>query len=144
MSKKNSSNHEFILNQLTIPTYVSHLKPGTTLSANDDIFIVQDGSTTIEIRAPPKFEPKKAPWHDGLIRDIVWCSEFRVFILLTQKGLFTFNPQSLVTFPTTTINTDTQLNISSYSKIKPYDENHSFWRCACVGKTIYISYSGKN
>lgn len=152
MSKSATSHHDeskdddddgFNLNHLTIPSYISHIKPGTTICANDNSFLVQDGSTTIEIRTPPKFEPKKVPWRDGLIRDIVWCSELNVFILLTQKNLFTFNPHSILALPTTTINTDIQLKITSYKKIKPENDTQSFWRCTCVGTTVYIIYSGK-
>lgn len=148
MSKKQTKDEKdddgLNLNHLTVPIYVAHVKPGSTVSANDDSFLIQDGSTTIEIRTPPTFEPKRVPWRDGLIRDIAWCSQLNVFILLTQKSLFTFNPHTLLAPSTTTINTDIQLKITSYSKIKPYSDAHSFWRCTCIGTTIYISYSGKN
>jgi len=138
-----SENDQLNINSLTLPISVTHLKPGNTLSTNNDSFLLQDGSTTIEIRAPPKFEVKKISWRNGLVRDIVWCSELNVYILLTHKSLFTFDPQTSIAPPTTTINTDIQLKIVEYNKIKPYDNEHSFWRCTCVGTTLYISYSGR-
>jgi hypothetical protein len=141
--KSNEDDNELHLNSLKVPIYVSHIKPGNTLCANNDSFLVQDGSTTIEIRVPPNFEPKIIPWRNGLIRDIVWCPELNVYILLTQKSLFTFNPLSIIAPPTTTINTDTQLKVTVYSKIKPYNQESSFWRCACIGTTLYICYSGR-
>jgi hypothetical protein len=127
MSKKMTSVYQLNLNNLTIPIYTAHLKPGNTLCANDDTFIVQDGSTTIEIRNPPKFALRKIPWRHGLIRDMIWSSELHVFIFLTQKSLFTFDPTTAV---------------SSHNKIKPLDDKHSFWRCTCIDTTLYISYSG--
>jgi hypothetical protein len=130
------------LNKLTVPLHISHLKPGNTLCANDNVLILQDGPTTIEIRTPPKFEVKKIPWRYGLIRDIVWCPEFGVFILLTQKALFTLNTKSFVSPPSALYNTDIQLTVNSYAKIKPFDEKSSFWRCTCAGTTVYISNSG--
>jgi hypothetical protein len=139
---KNDENDELNLNNLTVPIYIAHLKPGNTLCANDDTFIVQNGSTTIEIRNPPKFAPRKIPWRDGLIRDIIWCSELHVFVFLTQKNLFTFNPQSLNPLPSATNKPDPQLRVTSYQKIKPLDNKHSFWRCTCVDTTIFVSYSG--
>ncbi|CAF1079749.1 unnamed protein product [Rotaria sordida] len=149
MSKKKSSDKqsndnddELKLNELKLPIYVSHLKSGNTLCANDNLLILQNGSTTLEIRTLPKFEPKHIPWHEGLLRDIVWCSELGLFIFLTQNALFTFNPQSIASPSTTTINTEYRFKIISYSTIKPYDNNSVFWRCTCVGTTVYITYSG--
>jgi hypothetical protein len=142
MSEDKFSDDELNLNNLTIPIYLAHLKPGNTLCANNDMFIIQDGSTTIEIRIPPKFTPRKIPWRGGLIRDIIWSAELQVFIFLTQKGLFTFNPQSLNPPPTATNKPDPQLRVTSYQKIKPLDSKQSFWRCACVDTTIFVSYSG--
>lgn len=139
---KDADDDDMKLNELTVPIYVSHVKPGSTLATNGELIVIQDGSTTIEVRTPPKFQPKRIPWRDGLIRDIAWCSELRVFFLLTQKGLFAFDSQALVAQPTTTINTEIQPKVISYTKIKPMDDAHSFWRCACVGKTLYICYAG--
>jgi len=136
-----SENEQLNINSLTLPISVTHLKPGNTLSTNNDSFLLQDGSTTIEIRALPKFEVKKISWRNGLVRDIIWCSELEVYILLTQKSLFTFDPQTSIA--PTTINTDIQLKIIPYSKIKPYGNEQSFWRCTCVGTILYISYSGR-
>ena len=147
MSKKSKIEHQdedvIKLNELTVPIYVSHVKPGTSLATNGEFLVIQDGSTTIEIRTPPKFEPKKMPWREGLIRDAVWCSELGVFFLLTQRGLYAFDPRTLVaSATTTTIDTHLQLKVITYTKIKPMDDSHSFWRCACAGKTLYICYSG--
>ncbi len=147
MSETNSEKYDddkINLNHLTEPIFISHAKAGNTLSANDDTFIFQDGSTTIEIRTLPDFERKRIPWRDGLIRDIVWCAELNVFILLTQKNLFILNPRSIVVPPTTKVNTNIQLKINAHGKIKPYNEKYSFWRCTCARTTLYISYSGKN
>src|SRR4051794_17056940 len=91
LKEEEQDDNKFHINRLTIPISISHLKTGNTLSTNDDILVIQDGSTTIEIRTPPKFEPKRMPWRNGLIRDIIWCSELNVFALLTQHSLFTFN-----------------------------------------------------
>ncbi|CAF2920910.1 unnamed protein product [Rotaria sp. Silwood2] len=149
MSKNKSSDKQLNdnddglkLNQLKLPMYVSHLKNGNTLCTNDNLLILQNGSTTLEIRTPPKFEPTHIPWHEGLLRDIVWSSELGLFIFLTQKALFTFNPKLIACSPTTTVNIELQFKLTSYSTIQPYDNNSSFWRCACVGKTLYITYSG--
>jgi hypothetical protein len=142
--KETDDDDELNLNYLTVPSCIAHVKAGSTLCTNDEILILQDGATTIEVRLPPKFEAKRVPWRDGLLRDIAWCSELGVFVFLTQKTLFTFNPKSLVALPTTTINTDIQLTMTSYNKIKPFDDKNSFWRCAVVGKTVFISYSGKH
>jgi len=130
------------LNKLTVPFYVSHVKPGSSLATNGDIVVIQDGSTTLEIRTAPKFEPKKLPWRDGLIRDIIWSSDLQLFFLLTQKNLFAFDPQTIVAPSTTTINTELQFKVLSFTKIKPIDESHTFWRCTCVGSNLFLSYSG--
>ncbi|CAF1141159.1 unnamed protein product [Rotaria sp. Silwood1] len=149
MSKKESSDKtlndnddELKLNKLNLPSYVSHLKNGNTLCTNDNLLILQNGSTTLEIRTQPKFEPKHIQWHEGLLRDIVWCSELGLFIFLTQRTLFTFDPNLIASTPTTTVNIEMQFKLSSYSIIQPYDNKSLFWRCTCVGKTLYITYSG--
>lgn len=134
----------FNVNDLTVPTYITHIKPGNTLCANHDTFVVQNGPTTLEVRTPPNFEAKKIPWSNGLLRDIVWCPELNVFALLTQNGLFTFDPRCLTTPAGSVASNDIQLKISAYNKIKPFDDRHSFWRCTFVGTTVFIVYSGKN
>ena len=149
MSKKHNKPEEedldaLHLDGLTVPIYIAHIKPGNTLCANEDVFIAQNGPTSIEIRAAPKFEPKKIPWRDGLIRDIVWCPQLAVFVLLTQKTLYTFDPAS-ITAPVARhmATSDLHLKISAYNKIKPFDDRYSFWRCTSVGTRIFIAYSGK-
>jgi hypothetical protein len=133
----------FHLNLLTMPTYMYHVKPGNTLCSNGNILLLQDGPTTIEFRMLPKFQQKKIPWRYGLVRDIVWCSHLEIFILLTRDALYSFNPKSLLVTETATINKPiADLTINTYKKVKPYDENQSFWRCTCAGPTLYINYSG--
>jgi hypothetical protein len=146
MSKKEpkvKDDDELHLNYLTVPNFVAHVKAGNTLCTDDEILILQNGSTTVEIRIPPKFEPKKFPWKEGLIRDIAWCPKLGVFIFLTHNSLYTFNPKSIAAAPTTTTNTDVQLIVTSYSKIKPFSDKNSFWRCTCVDTRVFISYSGE-
>ena len=124
MSKKKHDEHKeaiendesFTLNDLKIPLHVSHVKPGNTLCTNDEFLILQNGSTTIEIRSPPQFRPKQVPWRDGMLRDISWCPELGIFILLTQKAVFAFNSKPLVAPPppiTAATNNDSQLTIIS-------------------------------
>ena len=148
LSEKTEEIDALHLNHLTVPIYTGHIKPGNTLCANDNLFVVQNGPTSIEVRSAPKFEPRKIPWNHGLIRDIVWCPELSVFVLLTQKTLFTFNPHS-ITNPTTMTTTtalplgDIQLKISAYNKIKPFEDRYSFWRCTTVGTRVFVAYSGR-
>ncbi|CAF2447024.1 unnamed protein product [Rotaria sp. Silwood2] len=133
---------EFRLNQLTQPIYISHVKTGNTLCSNDHILLLQDGSTTIEFRTPPKFQPTHISWHNGLIRDTTWCSDLNVFIVLTKDALFSVSPISLFTIETATNKPLVDLKISAYKTVKPYNDNVSFWRCTCAGETLYINYSG--
>ncbi|CAF4805755.1 unnamed protein product [Rotaria sp. Silwood1] len=133
---------EFRLNQITQPIYVSHVKTGSTLCSNDHILLLQDGSTTIEFRGYPKFQPVRIPWHNGLIRDMVWCSDLNVFILLTKDALFSVSPTSLFTVETAKDKPLVDLKINIYQKVKPFNNNVSFWRCTSAGTTLYISYSG--
>jgi hypothetical protein len=136
---------EFSVNRLIVPDYISHVKTGNTLCSNDNnMLILQDGPITLDIRFAPKFDSKKFPWHNGLVRDIIWCPDLNEFFLLTKNALFSFNPSSLIasTFATTTKSPAADLVINSYKKVKPHDDIDSFWRCACVGTTIYITYSG--
>ena len=135
--------HEFNLTNLTIPIYMSHFKVGNTLCSNETFLIAQNGPTTIEVRMPPKFEPKQVPWHEGLLRDLVWCSQLNVFILLTQKSLFSFDPKLLFTRSVMADEERLQSSINAYRTIKPYDDKSSFWRCTCAGTMLYINYSGK-
>ncbi|CAF1113041.1 unnamed protein product [Rotaria sordida] len=132
----------FRLNQLTEPTYISHVKTGNTLCSNDHILLFQDGSTTIEFRTPPKFQRAHTSWHNGLIRDSIWCSDLDVFILLTKDALFSLSPTSLFTTETAKNKPLVDLKIHTYNKVKPYNNNVSFWRCTCAGTTLYINYSG--
>lgn len=149
MSKKHNASKEedldtLHLDRLTVPISISHIKPGNTLCANEYVFVTQNGPTLIELRAPPKFEPRKIPWRDGLLRDIVWCPQLAVFILLTQKTLYTFDPASITAPVHSSMATrDLQLKITAYNKIKPFDDRFSFWRCTAVGTRIFIVYSGK-
>lgn len=134
------------LNNLTVPVYIAHIKPGNTLCANENLFVVQNGPTSIEVRTAPKFEPRKIPWNNGLIRDIVWSPDLSVFVLLTQKTLFTFDPHS-ITAPTTASAKplgDLHLKISAYNKIQPFEDRYSFWRCTTVGSRVFVAYSGRN
>ena len=138
-----SNDHEFNLTRLTIPVYMCHFKVGHALCSNDTLLIAQNGPTTIEVRMPPKFEPKQVPWHEGLLRDSIWCSQLNVFVFLTQKSLFSFDPKLLFTRSAMTDEERLQSSINAYSTIKPYDDKNSFWRCTCAGTTLYITYSGK-
>ena len=130
------------LNEFTVPINVSHVKPGTTLCSNGQILLIQDGSTTIEFRLPPKFLPKKIPWRSGLIRDIIWCEDLGVFLLLTKDSLHSISPQALFTSETGVNKPQTEFSVSTYNKIKPFNGDTSFWRCTCAGTTLYIIYSG--
>ncbi|CAF2145885.1 unnamed protein product [Rotaria magnacalcarata] len=143
MSNKKISKNDDGLNliALGVPSNVTHMKSGNTLCSNDSLVILQNGATTLEIRTAPKFEAKQIPWHDGLIRDIVWNSELNVFVLLTKKSLFTFDSKTIDS-ATVTANNDSRLKIKAYSNIKPYNDKALFWRCTCVGTKLFISYSG--
>jgi hypothetical protein len=135
---------DFSLNRLMRPVYMSHIKAGSTLCSNGSVLLDQDGSTTIELRIPPKLQPKKIPWRYGLVRDITWCPELETFILLTRDALYSFSPKSLLLTENATTNKPIpDLKINTFKKVKPYDENNSFWRCTCAGATLYITYSGR-
>ncbi|CAF3535510.1 unnamed protein product [Rotaria socialis] len=133
----------FKLMELGIPYNVTHMKSGNTLCSDDSLVILQNGATTLEIRTPPKFEAKQIPWHDGLIRDIVWSSELKVFVLLTKKSLFTFDSKT-TDCAAGTAHDDSQLKIKAYSNVKPYNDKALFWRCACFDTKLFISYSGSS
>lgn len=105
------------------------------------MLLFQDGSTTIEMTTPPKFELKKIPWRQGLLRDIAWCPALDQFLLLTQKALFGLRVPS--SSGGTAHEGDVELAALSYSPVVPYASDKSFWRCTCDGKTVYIVYSGK-
>jgi hypothetical protein len=127
---------------MTLPSELSHVKSGNTLCSIDSVMLIQDGSTTIEFRLLPNLEPKRIPWRFGLVRDIIWCSDLGVFILLTKDALFNISPKSLL-IPATAVNKPMpDFTINTYKKAKPYDSKALFWRCTCVGTTLYISYSG--
>jgi hypothetical protein len=135
-------NDELNLSRLTIPVYIYHVKSGNTLCSNDNVLLLQNGSTTIEFCLLPKYKPTKLPWRFGLIRDIVWCPDLNLFILLTRDSVFSVSPQSLLIPDTAANKPIADFTINAYKKIKPYDTNASFWRCTCAGTTLYISYSG--
>lgn len=142
--KESKKDGKLDLKHLKLPQYLSHVKAGNSLCANKYVLLFQNGPTTIEIRAPPKFEAKQIPWHEGLLRDIIWSEDLGTFILLSQNSVFTFNASS-ITAPklhATSIHTEFQLKAKSYEKIKPYNSNSRFWRCASTDKTLYICYSG--
>ena len=145
MSKNKSpkpSFNELDLNHLTLPIHISHIKSGSTLCTNENkLIVIQDGSTTIEFMAPPKFEMKRIPWRHGLVRDIAWCPALCQFMLLTQKSLFAL---AIPSSSASGMNgADLELTAVSYSRVVPYANDKSFWRCACDGTTVYVSYSGK-
>lgn len=142
MKSSKSSHNELDLNHLTLPMHISHIKSGSTLCSNGKkLLVFQDGSTTIELSAPPKFEMKKIPWRHGLVRDITWCSALGQFLLLTQKSLFALGIPSSAAGGMN--ESDLELTALCYSRILPYANDKSFWRCVCDGTTVYISYSGK-
>jgi len=121
---------------------VSHLKSGNALCANNNVLLLQDGSTAIEFRLPSKFHRKLIPWRFGLIRDIVWCSDLDLFILLTKDTLFNISPKSLL-IPETALDKPLEnFTINTYKKIKPRTNNLLFWRCTCAGTTVYITSAG--
>jgi len=126
---------------MTSPMHLSHVKPGYTLCSNGNVMLMQDGSTTIEFRLLPNLEPKKLPWRFGLVRDIIWCSDLDVFLLLTKDALYSISPKSLLIPATATNKPMPDFTINTYKKVEPYDVNASFWRFTCVGTTLYISYS---
>lgn len=140
-NKKTKNDNELRLNELGIPMHVAHVKPGNTLYANDNIVILQNGATTLEVCTAPKFELKQIPWNEGLIRDIIWCSELNLFLLLTKQSLFAFNPKSINL--STIGNGDIQLKTICYANVKPYDDKNLFWRIACDGTKLFICYAGK-
>ena len=143
-NKKTEENTDQIhIEDLKLPIHVSHVKPGNTLCSNDQVILIQDGSTTIEFRLPPKFLPKKIPWRFGYIRDIVWAPNLGLFILLTRDALYSVSPQSLLTAESAASKPLADFTINTYKKIKPYDSTHLFWRCTCAGTTLYIAYSGR-
>ena len=131
------------LSQITVPLYISHARPGATLCAGDDLLLFQDGSTTIEIRSPPKFLPKRIAWRNGLVRDIIWSSDLEVFFLLTKDTLFSLNIESFLDPRSRAINPEDDVLINYYSKVMPASTHYSFWRCTCVHSTLYIAYSGR-
>lgn len=138
MTEQNSSSFVFDLNQLTVPDHVSHIKTGHTIATNGRILLVQDGPTTLEFAVPPKFDMKKIPWKFGLLRDLVWSEELSMFILLTKSNLYGLQIGGIAD-----ANSEPRLSSLCYSKIIPSSNDKSFWRCMCVGSTVYISYSGK-
>ena len=137
------SSNPFKLTRLTTPSYLAHLKSGNTLSTNGTLLVLQDGSGTIQVRTPPDFQPKKIPWRNGVLRDIVWSSGLNTFLLLTKNALYSLRYHPPEPFQLPAPNLESEFTISAYSKIKPYDEECAFWRCACVQSTLYITYAGR-
>ena len=131
------------LNQLTVPKQVFHVQGGNTLCSNDQILLLQDGSTTVEFRLPPNFQAKRIPWRFGLVRDIVWCSQFDVFLLLTRDALHSLSPNSMFISASARNKPLEKYPTKTYARIKPFHPDNLFWRCACAGRTLYITYAGK-
>ncbi|CAF4293935.1 unnamed protein product [Rotaria socialis] len=132
----------FDLTKLTLPISISHAKAGNTICANDHVLLLQDGSTTIEFRIPPKFQSKSIRWNYGLIRDIIWCSNLNIFLLLTKDSLLSISPEGVVVPAKATTKSLDDFKINKYPTVKPYDQNVGFWRCTCIGTSLYICYSG--
>ncbi|CAF0977103.1 unnamed protein product [Rotaria magnacalcarata] len=132
----------FDLTKLTQPISISHAKPGNTICGNDHVLLLQDGSTTIEFRIPPKFQSKCIPWNYGLIRDIIWCSNLNIFILLTRDSLLSISPEGAIVPAKTTTKSLDDFKIHKYPTVKPYDSSVVFWRCTCIGTSLFITYSG--
>jgi hypothetical protein len=140
--KKSSEQNELNLNQLSKPTHLAHVKSGSTLCSSDNVILLQDGSTTIEFRLSPEFQVKRLPWRFGLIRDIVWCADLDLFILLTRDAAYSISPKSLFIEKRALNKPLPDFTVNTYSKLKPDNDRNSFWRCTCVGTTLYIVYSG--
>lgn len=134
--------HPLKLNQLTVPKQVFHIQGGNTFCSNDQILLLQDDSTTVEFRLPPKFQSKRIPWRFGLVRDIVWCSKFDVFLLLTRNALHSLSPKSMFISSLATNKPLEKYPTKTYKRIRPFKQEILFWRCACADTTLYITYAG--
>lgn len=137
------NSNPFKLTRLTLPIHLSHLKSGNTLSTNGKVLVLQDGSSTIEVRKPPDFKPTKIPWRNGVLRDIVWSAGLNAFILLTKNALYSLKLNAHEAYLPPSLNPAAEFTVRAYSQIKPSDEQGSFWRCACVQSTLYIAYAGR-
>ncbi|CAF1289872.1 unnamed protein product, partial [Didymodactylos carnosus] len=117
------------ISRLTVPKKVEHVKLGHTLCSNDELLILQDGITALQVQ-DHTLEPQHVHWNHGLIRDICWSSLRRIFICICQKRVHSFDP----------MNVESQIN--TFSHILPYEEKYSFWRCTCTQSTLFICYAG--
>ena len=136
------NNDQLKLNKLNIPILVTDAQLGNTLCSNGTILVLQRTSSTIGFWRLPTLQSTNIPWRHGLIRDITWCFDLNVFIILAKDTLFSFDPQPLF-IPEGAINRPLRkLATKIYHTVKPFAEDTSFWRCACVGTKLYISYSG--
>ena len=136
--------HSWKLDQLTIPTQIYHLQAGNTLCSNDQVVVLQNGSTTIEFRIPPKFQSKRIPWRFGLVRDIVWSSQIDGFLLLTRDALHSINPKPLFVSESARNKSLEKFSTKTYKQVKPFSQENLFWRCTCVGTTLFITYAGSS
>jgi hypothetical protein len=127
---------------LMVPIYSLHLKPGSTLSTNGEIVILQDGSTNIQAFHPPNFRRKNVPWLYGHIRDMIWSFEMKVFLLLTKNSVIGLNYQELIPRHPPALNPRPEFTLHTFMKVKPYDNLDSFWRCTCAQMSLFIAHAG--
>jgi hypothetical protein len=115
---------------------------GSTLCSNGSVLVFQRSSSTIEFCKLPNFQSTRIPWRHGLIRDLIWCSAMRMFIMLTKDSLYSIDPLPLFSSAATPYKRLRTLATKIYNNVKPFAEDQSFWRCTCIGTRLLISYSG--